>query len=340
MFAGDAMQHKGQIEAARNADGSYSYQGCFDSVSRFVQDADFAVVNLETPLAGEPYTGYPSFSAPGSYADALKDAGFDLFLTANNHCLDKGSRGLLRTLDALDQKKISRIGTYRNASERDSILPMIKEINGFKVAFLNYTYGTNGITASGNVIVDYIDQKKISSDIAHARDSGAEMIAVTIHWGIEYKLYPSREQAKLADFLIDQGADMIIGCHPHVIQPMEIRHVDKYDKDILLVYSLGNFISGMKTRDTRGGAMVKVSIKRDRQGRALLDKASYRLVFTIPPGGGHKNYRVVPVEDFTDLTWLNSCKEFVSSAEGVFKKSNISVPRDTVQMTLPCALDK
>ncbi len=334
------MQHKGQIQAARNTDGSYSYQECFEGISTYIKDADFAVVNLETPLAGKPYTGYPSFSAPESYADALKDAGFDLFLTANNHCLDKGSRGLLRTLEVLDQKNISRIGTYRDASERDSLLPMIKEINGFKVAFLNYTYATNGITPSAGVVVDYIDQKRISSDIALARDAGAEIIAVAVHWGIEYRLYPDGGQTGLADFLIDQGADLIIGCHPHVIQPMEIRHVDKYDKDVLVVYSLGNFISGMKTRDTRGGALVRVSLKRDRQGKAVIDKASYRLTFTIPPGGGHKNYRVVPVEDVTARTWLNSCKEFVTSAEKVFNKSNINVPRDTVAIISPAAISE
>ncbi len=332
IFAGDAMQHQGQIDAARNADGTYSYEGCFDAVSQYIRNADFAVVNLETPLAGKPYTGYPCFSAPDSYADALTNAGFDLLLTANNHCLDKRDRGLCRTIDVLEQKKVLHIGTYRNQAQRDSILPMVRNINGFKVAFLNYTYGTNGIPIQGDVVVDMIDRDKMASDISRARQAGAELVAVTVHWGNEYQLLPHRSQRELADFLIDQGVDMIIGSHPHVIQPMEIRHSDKYNKDVLLVYSLGNFISNMKTRDARGGAMVKVSLKRSDSGKAYVDGASYRLVFPIPPGDGYKNYRLVPVEDCPEGLWYNRCKAFETSAEAIFKKHNINVARDTVSI--------
>lgn len=240
VFAGDAMQHKAQIDAASRGGGVYDYSDCFKALSPYISDADYAVVNLETPLGGEPYSGYPCFSAPDSYLDALTDAGFDMMLTANNHTLDKRDRGLVRTLDKLDERNVTHLGTYRNAAERDSVLPMIVDIAGFKVGFLNYTYGTNGITLSSDAVVDYIDRDKMARDIARTRSCGAELVAVCVHWGLEYQLLPSPAQRQLADFLVEQGVDMIIGGHPHVIQPMEMRR--RADgSNVVVVYSLGNF---------------------------------------------------------------------------------------------------
>ncbi len=330
VFAGDAMQHKAQIDAAHRTDGSYNYDDCFKLISPYISNADYAVVNLEVSLGGKPYTGYPCFSAPDSYLDALVNAGFDLMLTANNHTLDRRDKGLIRTLDILDHSNIPNVGTYRNRAERDSVLPYIANINGFKVAFLNYTYGTNGIPIKGDVIVDYIDRKLIANDVKNARAKGAEIIATCIHWGNEYQLLPNSAQKSLANYLCDLGVDLIIGGHPHVIQPMEIRHSDKYDKDILLVYSLGNLISNMKTRDTRGGALVKVLLTRDwATGKAKLDKAFYRLVFTIPPTKETPNFQLIPVESYSNGIWSEHCKSFTRSAETIFKKHNINVARDT-----------
>ncbi|MBQ9077314.1 MAG: CapA family protein [Muribaculaceae bacterium] len=329
VFAGDAMQHKAQIEAARRADGNYSYDECFRLISPYISNADYAVVNLETPLGGKPYTGYPCFSAPDPYSEALADAGFDLMLTANNHTLDRRDKGLTRTLDSLDAQHISHTGTYRNKAERDSVMPFIADIKGIKVAFLNYTYGTNGIPVQGKVVVDYIDKKQIETDVTKAREKGAEIIAVCIHWGNEYQMLPHSSQKSLASFLCDLGVDLIIGGHPHVIQPMEIRRSEKYNKDILVVYSLGNFISNMKTRDTRGGALLKVKITRNWLGGVRLGQASYRLVFTIPPSQQVPNFRLIPVESYTTGTWSSHCKAFTKSAETILKKHNINVPRDT-----------
>ena len=282
VFAGDAMQHKAQIDAASRGGGVYDYSDCFKALSPYISDADYAVVNLETPLGGEPYSGYPCFSAPDSYLDALTDAGFDMMLTANNHTLDKRDRGLVRTLDKLDERNVTHLGTYRNAAERDSVLPMIVDIAGFKVGFLNYTYGTNGITLSSDAVVDYIDRDKMGRELARSRSCGAELVAVCVHWGLEYQLLPSPAQRQLADFLVEQGVDMIIGGHPHVIQPMEMRR--RADgSNVVVVYSLGNFISNMKTVDTRGGAMVKVNLERDAECRAPVASAGYRMVFTVSP---------------------------------------------------------
>ena len=227
LFAGDAMQHQAQLDAALKAGGGkkYDYSDCFRLIAPTVTDADYAVVNLEVPLGGGPtYSGYPCFSAPDSYAQALKDAGFDMMLTANNHCLDRGDKAARRTIAALDSLGLDHVGTYHDAGQREELVPFMRDIKGIKFAFLNYTYGTNGIEPRDGVEVALIDRERMASEIREARDKGAEIVVVAIHWGVEYVLRENSNQRALADFLVDQGVDMIIGGHPHVIQPMEIVH--------------------------------------------------------------------------------------------------------------------
>lgn len=347
LFAGDAMQHKAQLDAASMGDGIYSYVECFAPVKAMVSEADFAVVNLETPLGGKPYRGYPCFSAPDSYARALVETGFDLLLTANNHTLDARDRGLRRTIAALDSLAIPHIGTYTDSSARKREIPKIINIKGFKVGFLNYTYGTNGIDVQGDVVVDYIDKATIEADIAASRNAGAEIICVAVHWGDEYKLLPNASQKALASWLCDKGVDIIFGGHPHVIQPMELVDNPVTGKKTALFYSLGNFISNMKTRDTRGGAVARVTLKRDSCGIARVDNLSYSLVFTVPPGATSapdKNFKLYPVEHevFTatplpagnDSTATSvqalphiraNMNAFVSSATAIFDKYNKNV---------------
>ncbi|MDE6842182.1 MAG: CapA family protein, partial [Muribaculaceae bacterium] len=211
LFAGDAMQHQAQLDKARQiGGGTYDYTGCFDLLAPEVTAADYAVVNLEVPLGGGPtYSGYPCFSAPDSYAEALRDAGFDLMLTANNHCLDRGDRAARRTLTALDSIGVDHIGTYHDAAQRDELVPFIKDIHGIRFAFLNYTYGTNGIEPRDGVEVALIDRDRIAAEMAEARAAGAEIVVVTVHWGVEYVLLENASQRSLAQFLVDQGADLI-----------------------------------------------------------------------------------------------------------------------------------
>ena len=151
VFAGDAMQHQRQIDAARQKDGSLDYGTYFTALRPYIESADFAVVNLETPLGGAPYSGYPMFCAHDNYVDALTEAGFDLMLSANNHILDRRDRGVRRTIRTFEDKGAPWLGVYRNRAHRDSVLPMIRDINGFKIGFLNYTYGTNGISKTQNL---------------------------------------------------------------------------------------------------------------------------------------------------------------------------------------------
>ena len=326
VFVGDAMQHQGQLDAARTSSGDYDYTGSFDAIKPIVAAADLAVVNLETPIGPRPHTGYPCFNAPPQFADALADAGFDLMLTANNHTLDRGARGLRRTIAELDSRGIAHIGTYDSDSARAALLPMVKDVNGFKLGFLNYTYGTNGITPRDGVVVDYIDRRQILEDIDRTRKAGAELLVVAIHWGDEYRLLPNDTQRHLADFLEAIGVDMVIGAHPHVIQPMELRP-NRYhpERDFLLVYSLGNFISNMKTADTRGGAMTSVKLFRGDDGRARVASAAYRLLFTIPGVSPSDNYRVVEADSVQAPAWQGRAREFARRARAIFDKHNINV---------------
>jgi len=213
MFVGDAMQHQAQLDAAKTAAGGkgYDYSDCFTYIAPEITAADYAVCNLEVPLGGGPdYTGYPCFSAPDSYAVALKDAGFDMFLTANNHCLDRSDRAARRTITALDSIGVDHVGTYHDAADRERKVPFIKDINGIKVGFLNYTYGTNGIEPRDCVEVSLIDRDRMAREIARTREAGAEIVTVAIHWGVEYVLLQNRNQEEIADFLVDQGVDLII----------------------------------------------------------------------------------------------------------------------------------
>lgn len=325
VFAGDAMQHQAQIDAARCKDGSFDYSECFADIEPMIKTADYAVVNLETPIGSSNFTGYPCFNSPAVYARALADAGFNLMLTANNHTLDRRDRGLHATIDSLDAAGIEHIGTYHDPVARDTIHPFVKNISGIKVGFLNYTYGTNGISTSGEAVVDYINEKLMADDIQRLRQAGAEIIATAIHWGDEYNLVQNRTQEHLADFLVGQGVDLVIGGHPHVIQPMELRHDDVTGRDALVVYSLGNFISNMKTRDTRGGAIVRVRLVRGDDGVARIDAASYGLVFTVPASPGH-NFRLVDAYDYSG-SHKDACDAFVRSAEAIFSKYNKGVAR-------------
>ena len=329
LFAGDAMQHQAQLDKAKElGHGEYDYSDCFTLLSPALKEADYSVCNLEVPLGGgTDYTGYPCFSAPDSYAKTLSNAGFDMLLTANNHCLDRRGKAAKRTLDVLDSLKIDHIGTFRSEAERDSLVPFIKDINGFKVAFLNYTYGTNGIKPDNGIEVALIDKDKIKKEIEKSREKGAEIIIVNMHWGIEYVLLENNVQRELTDFLIDNGVDVIIGGHPHVVQPMKVIPNDKEAKDVLVVYSLGNLISNMKTADTRGGAMVWVTLERDSIGNARFKNAEYQTLFSAKPEG-KRNFRVIPawVEDSIPLSQKQHWEIFQRGAKKVFNEYNIKVP--------------
>lgn len=332
LFAGDAMQHQAQLDQALSEGNGkhYDYSECFRWIAPTITEADYAVVNLEVPLGGGPrYSGYPCFSAPDSYAQALADAGFDMMLTANNHCLDSGMKAARRTINALDSLGIDHIGTYHDAADRKKKVPFIKEINGIKFGFLNYTYGTNGIPARDGMEVALIDRERIAKEMKLTREAGAEIIVVTMHWGIEYVLRENAIQRDLASFLIDNGADMVIGSHPHVIQPMKMIRDEKRNQDVPVVYSLGNFISNMKTGDTRGGAYMRVRVERDDDGTPRVKWADYDTFFCAKPSGKGTNFTVIPSgrADLIPAAQKEHWRIFDRSSSKVFDAENVKIPR-------------
>lgn len=333
IFFGDAMQHQAQFTRAKalgTKSNPYNFDACFRLIAPAVEAADYAVVNLELPLGGGTnYSGYPQFSAPDSYAVALKDAGFDLFLTANNHCLDRRDKGLRRTLTVLDSLKVDHIGTYNNPGERGRLVPFIKDINGFKIGFLNYTYGTNGIKIQEGSEVAYIDRDKIKKEIEATRKAGAEFIVVLPHWGVEYVLNENENQRSLADFMLKSGADMVIGGHPHVVQPMKVITDSVTGKRNLVVYSLGNFISNMIKANTRGGAFVRTVLERDKNGKVVLRDAEYDTFVTEVPSGGSTNFRVVPrwLIDSLPAAQRKNFTQHDAAVQKLYDKYNVDVPR-------------
>ena len=333
IFFGDAMQHGMQLARAQELgtpENPYNFDSCFELMAPAVNDADYAVVNLELALGGgKNYSGYPMFSAPDSYAVALKEAGFDLFLTANNHCLDRRDAGLRRTLTVLDSLKVDHIGTYNDAAERARLVPFVKEINGMKVGFLNYTYGTNGISANAGAEVSYIDRDKIKQEIEATKKAGAEIIVAMPHWGVEYVLHENEAQRSLADFMMKEGVDIIIGGHPHVVQPMKVITDEQTGRKALVVYSLGNFISNMTAANTRGGAFVRVVIERDKVGKVKFKNAEYDTFVTEVPSGVKTNFRVVPSWDVDKLPASQKANftRHDNAVTALYDDYNVDVPR-------------
>ena len=286
------MQHKAQLDAALQQDGTYDYSGCFTLVTPEIEAADIAVCNFETTLGDAPYSGYPQFCSPDEYAKAIRDAGFDIFLTANNHCMDRRSAGLIRTLNVLDSLGISHLGTYRNLAERDSLYPYMIELNGIRIALLNYTYDTNGIPVAPPCVVNYIDTAVIRKDLAKAKDLKADCIIACMHWGTEYMNEPDRQQRILEDWLYAHGVDHIIGGHPHVVQP--VRTLPDYrgrPSRHLTVWSLGNYISNMSAPRTDHGLAVTLHLKKNILQTRM---SSYDL---HPNHTERSNFSVIPIEN-------------------------------------------
>ncbi|MFN5910450.1 MAG: CapA family protein [Bacteroidota bacterium] len=293
-FVGDLMGHEPMINAARiSGTDSFDYKPWFQYLKPFVDQSDYSIVNLEVTLGGTPYSGYPTFSSPDAYARDVRDIGFDMFITANNHSLDRGQKGLERTIDVLNKFNIDHTGTFKNQNERNESYPFIKEFYGRKLAFLNCTYGTNGLKVQAPNIVNMIDTAEIRKDVSTARQKGAEFIVFTVHWGSEYQRNESSEQARIAQWLADNGVDAIIGMHPHVIQPMKMLHPkNDPNKNVPVAYSLGNFVSNQRERYKDGGIGVKLSIKITEN---TISFSTWEYVpFWIHRGGTKYGYYAIP----------------------------------------------
>lgn len=303
LFVGDLMQHQAQIDAARRDNGRYDYSHCFSLVKEDISCADLAIGNLEVTLAGEPYRGYPQFSAPDEYLLTLKEIGFDILATANNHSLDRHRRGLERTLNLIDSAGIMAMGTYRDRYDRDKRYPLIVEKNGLRIALLCATYGTNGIATTFPNIVNSLKRGELAADIRRARALGPDAIIAVLHWGDEYQRYPHPQQQELAQWLIDEGVDHIIGSHPHVIQPIELIPYDAHPAQHAVVYSLGNYVSNMSIAHGDVGAAVWLTLEKV-ESVTRLKSLKYDLLWTERATLSRRSdFRIIPSDTIpTDLT--------------------------------------
>lgn len=294
-FWGDMMMHDTQILAAYDSTSeTYNYEPCFDLVRNHIKKADVAICNFECTLGGKPYKGYPCFSAPDSYLDALCNAGFDIFLTANNHCLDMRRKGLERTIEMMKQKNVLQLGTYTSQNDRNDRYPIIIEVKGVKIAMLNYTYGTNGIKPQADNIVNYTDTAIIRNDIKEARRKGADYIIANMHWGVELDEVERKDQVQLARWLIENDVDHIIGGHPHVVQHItsttSFRKPDSAEH--LIAYSLGNVLSNMQNKGGDGGIVLNLSLPIDKKKTFGASYSIYHIA--RPATSGVDNFIIVP----------------------------------------------
>jgi len=323
---GDAMSHMPQTRDAYDRQaGAYDYKPMIRFAKPWIEQADYAVVNLETTFAGGPdYSGFPAFNTPDALGDALKDAGFDLVSTANNHCLDRGYDGMVRTLDVLDNLGLAHVGTYRSAVERAAQNGVhVADVGGIKVAFLSYTYGTNGIPLSKshpdtvNILhTDYmsdaqvLDTARIADDLAAAEALSPDLIAVIVHWGVEYQTTQNDHQEEIADFLFDHGADVILGSHPHVLQPMETRALTARDGTThtgFVCWSLGNFISSQNDEYTDTTVVLNLELtKNPNTGATDVTKVGYVPLYMLDREQG------VDGERFTLLDAHRGIEEYAS----------------------------
>ena len=258
---GDIMVHDYQYNEAYNGD-TYDFMHNFQDMKPFFAGKDLVIGNLELTFGGSdrPYSSYPCFNTPDSFLDAVKDAGFNLLTTANNHSMDTGKAGVIRTLDRLDAYGIDHVGTYRSAEERDTIL--YKDVNGMRFAFLSYTYGTNGIPVPDDYLVNVLDEERMVQDIQRAR-AEADVVVVLPHMGNEYESEPREIFVQWADRMFEAGADIVLASHPHVLQRMEYRRVDhgSGEHDGFIIYSLGNFISSQTTPPRNASIVLNLTVE-------------------------------------------------------------------------------
>lgn len=323
---GDIMAHTPQLNAQHDPKtNTYSFDNNYKYVSSYIKEADLSIANLETTLAGDgiPYSSYPTFNTPDALADALKNAGVDIISTINNHTFDKGDLGVERTLDVLKSKNFSTIGTISKLGDENYL---IKEVNGISLGITSFSYGDikentkflNGIKVSDKSkdklnVFDSSDVNNAFNTINNTLKniSHTDIQILVIHWGDEYKRIPNQFQHDLAQKLSDIGVDIIIGSHPHVVQPIEVIKSTDKSHETLVIYSLGNFISNQRrellgTPFTEDGLMVNIEITKNN------DKTFVSKVNCIPTWVNKYNkegkifYEVLPITNKEDFSHLDS----------------------------------
>lgn len=307
-FVGDLMCHSPQYNYARVNKDSFDFRPVFREVRKYFQFSDFTIGNLETVTGGRivGYSGYPFFNTPDEYIYSLKDAGFDLLITANNHSMDKGEQGVLRTIEQIKLNGLHYAGTASDQTDRDSL--KIFNINGIQISVLSYTFGTNNIPKprGKDYLVNIIDYDLIRNDINSARKLNPDIIVIYYHFGDEYKRFPNQHQKDVIDSTVKFGADIIIGSHPHVIQ-----HTDFFTSSGanlnkgFIAYSLGNFISNQRWRFSDAGVILNIRLTKNRYSESIfISEVTYlpTWVFKGRTENGNE-YIILPSERYDDSTY-------------------------------------
>ena len=305
VMAGDVLLHLRLAYWSDNGKGGYDFNPIFKTIKPLIEKADLAIVNQETILGGKELkvTGYPTFNGPYELGDALVNAGFDVVLHSNNHALDRGKQGIYNCLNFWKKyPKIKTVGI--NTSEAQKKKLCIYEKNGIKVAILNYTYGTNGIPLLKDMpyAVNYLNKKEVISDIKRA-EKEADFTIVCPHWGTEYLRGISDYQKAWSQIFVENGVDLVLGCHPHVIEPIKYVTDKKTGHKMLVYYSVGNFVnstmSNGRVSDRYIGGLAKVKLKRGADNKVRI--AKYGVKATVMHNGGTKfGSRVIPLSSYTD----------------------------------------
>lgn len=313
---GDLMCHSPQFEFAKVSADSFDFNPVYRNVKKYLESSDFTFGNLETVTAGREnggYSGYPFFNTPSSYISALKNIGFDLLVTANNHSLDRSEKGIRQTINEIIKRNINFTSTFTSQMDRDSI--RIFDIKGVKFAVLAYSYGTNGnpIPKGKSYLINLIDFDLIEKDIQNARNLGAELVLVNYHFGEEYKREPVQFQKEVVNKTIELGADIIIGGHPHVLQPVNFYKTNnKYLDSGFVAYSMGNFFSNQRKRYTDTGMILTIQIKKDfLNNKFEIEKVNYLPTWVFK--GNTKNgneFVLLPAAGYEDSTINLSSIEF------------------------------
>ena len=333
---GDLLMHKQLFQAGSNSvnnkgDGTYDFHSIFQYLTPYTQGYDYAIANLETTLSGDdyPYQGNPHFNCPDALLDSVKDAGFDVLLTANNHIYDCKMPGLQRTMEKIEEQGLSYIGSRK--TEEDSRYQVV-DVNGIQIGMVCYTFTTsmlegkprlNGDNPVENpALINYFSTGKLNAFYEELQgvydgmtENGAEATMIYIHWGNEYELTQNSTQEQIAQKICDMGFDVIVGGHPHVVQPMDLlTSTQDPEHKTVCIYSLGNVVSNqriaemrLKTGHTEDGALFTVTFEKDWQGNVYLAAADVLPTWTnMHYNNGGREYNILPLDKATEAQWAET----------------------------------
>lgn len=325
LCVGDVMAHSTNITAAYDSStGAYDFNDNYQFVSSYIQEADLAMCNIETTFEGTAPRGYPTFNAPDSLAEAVKNAGFDVALTSNNHMMDSGFNGMQRTLEVLRNQGLVTVGSRYDGEDSFAVT----DVNGVKIGIVSYTYETTGagdpgVTINGNRIreeaynlinsfnyneLETTDYAKIQNDIDGARQAGAEIVVCYMHWGEEYMREPGSYQLAMAQRIADMGADVIFASHPHVLQRIDLV-TSAAGKTVPVFYSMGNFISNQREetlpsisnrRYTEQGMIACVEIEYLKSTGEILSETVKAVPTWVDRYNGSSDYAIIPLDQNLD----------------------------------------